>query len=237
VAARWRGVRGSRLVVVTSASGESEMRTPVGARRIAGDRSADAEMVHRDGSWGSIRVAWLQRTAKAWISYRVLVDGEVVGRVRFGHPATIEVCPGLHEVVVKHWWYETNSVPVEVAAGGRSSLYGGIRIMPQGSSPRQTLRWYRENSMWLADQQTAPAVKERPLASRWHTFRRFMLVTSPVVFFVALLVAATRRDLARAVIALALLASSVLALAQDWRRRRGRTSSRPSSTENLGEST
>ena len=213
---------GRRLLVVSAASGGSEMRVPrTGASGNVGD-PVDAELVHRDGASGTIRVTWIQRSAKTWTSYRVLVNGDVVGRVRQGEPATIEVGPGRHEVVVKHWWYETNSLSVEVAAGSQRNLYAGTRIMSSShSSPRQMLRWYRENSVWLADHQAAPAVEERPLEPRWQAFRRFMLVTSPAVFLVGVIHAAVRRDPTRTVIAVAFLISSVLALAHDRRRRRG----------------
>ena len=55
-------------------------------------------------------------------SYRVLVDGEHVGRLRPGGAVTAAVAPGRHVVQVRIDWTGSPEVAVEVGAGSTVSL-------------------------------------------------------------------------------------------------------------------
>jgi hypothetical protein len=172
--------------VVYGHRGESVRRTGVRSDRprlgvVGFNEVGDSELAQPDGR-GTITVTWLQR---ALLSNSVLVDGKVIGRVRFAHPMTIEVTSGDHEVVIRSRPVKTPPVRVAVSVGGRSDLYGGMRAMPHGMGYRQSVRWGRRESMWLSEEATAPALEDSAYQVRNVSPRRWVLLIASILFFAA----------------------------------------------------
>src|SRR4051812_9592454 len=71
-----------------------------------------ALQVHRD------RKPWIDRAR----AYKVMVDGQEVGRVRNGDSQSFEVAPGRHEVHMSIDWTRSPSVEVDVPAAGDAHL-------------------------------------------------------------------------------------------------------------------
>jgi len=50
-------------------------------------------------------------------SYKVVLDGEAVGRLRPGESCTFDVAPGPHELFLKIDWGRSEKIDVDVTAG------------------------------------------------------------------------------------------------------------------------
>jgi hypothetical protein len=69
-------------------------------------------------------------------SYRVKIDGVVVGRIRELTTERFWVAPGTHVVQLRYWWWGSRRLTVEVADGQASELVTrpgiGSRFVPVG---------------------------------------------------------------------------------------------------------
>src|SRR5947209_11186025 len=85
-----------------------------------------------------IRVERNKSMTDALRAYKVIVDGETVGKLRRGKSVRVEVAPGSHEVWMKVDW--TKSAPIELelhpgeeamllCAPNRKPLEGGARAL------------------------------------------------------------------------------------------------------------
>lgn len=52
--------------------------------------------------------------------YEVVLDGRVVGRLHPGEAETVEVAPGRHGLFMKIDWARSETIDVELAAGGKA---------------------------------------------------------------------------------------------------------------------
>lgn len=56
-------------------------------------------------------------------SYKVVLDGEVVGGLRSGESGAFDVAPGRHELFLKIDWGRSEKVNVNLAAGQTARFY------------------------------------------------------------------------------------------------------------------
>jgi hypothetical protein len=133
---------------------------------------------------GILTVSWLPLAAP-WVSYQVFIDGAARGRFGFRRPLVATIPPGQHSVVVKRRHAVAKPLLVEVQAGKSVDLYSGVRRLPAGMGLRETLRWGREESLWLSDNSVAP-IAATPFAVRPVARHRWILLMSSVAFFIAL---------------------------------------------------
>lgn len=55
-------------------------------------------------------------------AYKVIVDGETVGRVRRGKSVSVDVAPGRHEVWMKIDWTKSASMELDLQPGEEATL-------------------------------------------------------------------------------------------------------------------
>src|SRR4051794_15244044 len=76
----------------------------------------------------------VERIENAWIdrarAYKVMVDGNEVGRVRRGETQTFQIAPGPHEVHMGIDWARSPSVEGDFAEGGDTRLRCGPNANP-----------------------------------------------------------------------------------------------------------
>lgn len=216
--------RGARRDALTSQYGSQ-----ISAVGIVNTPLSDAG---RGNEPGTIAVSWVPLAAP-WVSYKLLVDGEVVGHFGYRRPVLVEVVPGVHEVGVRHWRYSSNIVSVAIADSNQVTLYAGTRGLPPGAwFPWDTLRWARENSiLWLSDLAAPPTLDPSPIAVRADNrsvskLRFAVLAAAIVVFGASAIIAVSNSDYVKAALALAFIVPGVLLTGSRIRARR-RTESRP----------
>jgi hypothetical protein len=91
---------------------------------------------------------------------RLVVDGKVVGTIRYRQPLTLQLVRGEHELTVKRWAYKAKPMKVTVKDATPMVLYAGQRPMPaQQLSIPTTIRWIRDCTLWISDQESVPPCK------------------------------------------------------------------------------
>ena len=132
---------------------------------------------------GSLTVAW-SALAAPWVRYRVLVDGEEVGRIGYRRPLTIALPAGAHDVALRVRTHHSPVVPIDVAIGASVNLIGSTRgLPPTVRGPREIRRWAKENSIWLGATDETPPKRIEP---RPYSGDRVTLHVIAVILFAAL---------------------------------------------------